>query len=131
VTGGYTQFDTNNSTSPNLGGITARVGVGFGKNWGIEAEGSFGVRKDHGVRLQSEIGIFALAKLPISDSFDIFARVGDARIKSSPNTANSDGAAYGVGAEYHFTPLDGIRGDFTRYDGDNVNALSISYTRRF
>ncbi|MFT3723276.1 MAG: porin family protein [Hyphomonadaceae bacterium] len=131
VNGGYTQFDTHNSDSPDLGGFTARIGADFGPNWGIEGEGSAGAHDDHGVKLKNELGIFGVAKLPVSESFDVFARVGMARIKTSPDSPDSNGAAYGIGAEYFLTPKDGIRGDFTRYDGDRANAFSISYTRKF
>ena len=130
VSGGYTQFEGDGGAS--LGGITGRVGVGFGPNFAVEGEGSFGVADDNGTELDSEIGVFAVGKLPINPSFDIFGRVGVARIETSPG-GDDDGLAYGAGAQWNLTSQDGIRGDWTRhdYDAGEVDAYSLSYVRSF
>ena len=72
VSGGYTQFEGDGGAS--LGGITGRVGVGFGPNFAVEGEGSFGVDDDSGTELDSELGAFVVGKLPINPSFDVFGR---------------------------------------------------------
>ena len=82
VSGGYTHFDGDGGAE--LGGVTGRVGVNFGPNFAVEGEGTFGVKDDGGTELDSELGIFAVGKLPINPSFDLFARVGadrDRRIR--------------------------------------------------
>ncbi len=130
VSGGYTQFDGDGGAT--LGGITGRVGVNLSPNFAIEGEGSFGVKDDGGTELDSEFGAFVVGKLPVSPQFDIFGRVGVARIETSPG-GDEDGLAYGVGAQWNLTPVDGIRGDWTRhdYDAGNVDAYSLSYVRSF
>lgn len=130
VSGGYTQFEGDGGA--NLGGITGRVGVNLTPNIAIEGEGSFGVKDDSGTELDNEFGAFVVGKLPVSPSFDLFARVGAARIETSPG-GSEDGLAYGAGAQWNLTAQDGIRGDWTRhdYDAGDVDAWSLSYVRSF
>jgi len=130
VSGGYTQFDGDGGAE--LGGITGRVGVNLSPNFAIEGEGTFGVTDDSGTELDSEFGAFVVGKLPINPSFDLFARVGAARIETSPG-GSEDGVAYGAGAQWNLTTVDGIRGDWTRhdYDAGDVDAFSLSYVRSF
>ncbi len=130
VSGGYTHFDGDGGAE--LGAVTGRVGVNLSPNFAIEGEGSLGVKDDSGTELDNEIGVFAVGKLPISSSFDIFGRVGVARIETSPG-GDEDGLAYGAGGTFWLTPADGIRGDWTRhdYDAGDVDAFSISYVRNF
>lgn len=130
VSGGYTHFDGDGGAE--LGGITGRVGVNINPNFAIEGEASFGVKDDSGTELDNELGVFAVGKLPISPSFDVFARVGLARIETSPG-GSEDGLAYGVGGTLNLSPVDGIRLDYTRHDYDvgEVDAISLSYVRGF
>jgi hypothetical protein len=130
VSGGYTQFDGDGGAD--LGGITGRVGMNFSPNFAVEGEGSFGVKKDNGTKLDSEFGLFAVGKLPINPSFDLIGRVGVSRFETKPG-GDEDGLAYGVGAQWNMTAVDGIRGDWTRHDYDvgNVDAYSLSYVRNF
>ena len=130
VSGGYTQFDGDGGGD--LGALTGRVGVGFGRYFAIEGEASVGIADDDGLELDNEIGAFVVGKLPVASTFDIFGRVGVARIETSPG-GDEDGIAYGVGGEFHLTDKDGIRGDWTRhdYDAGDVDAYNISYVRRF
>ena len=130
INAGYTQFDGDGGGD--LGGITGRVGVGFGRYFAVEGEASFGVADDGGLELDNEIGAFVVGKLPIASTFDIFGRVGVARIETSPG-GSEDGLAYGAGGEFHLTDKDGIRADYTRhdYDAGEVDAFNISYVRRF
>lgn len=130
INGGYTQFDGNNV---DLGALTGRLGVGFGPNFGVEGEASFGVDDDGGVELDNEIGLFGFGKIPVSDRVELFARLGYSQVETSPGGDN-DGWAYGVGGQFFFTAADGVRADFTRHDLDNggeVDAYSVSYVRRF
>ncbi len=131
VNGGYTQFD---GQGADLGGITGRVGVGFGRYFALEGEAAVGVKDDAGTELDSEIGAFAVGKLPVTDRFDIFARAGVSRVETSPG-GDDDGLAYGAGAQYFFTDKDGVRGDWTRHElsdaTPNVDAYSVTYVRRF
>jgi len=130
VSGGYTHFDGDGGAE--LGAITGRVGVDLTPNCAIEGEGSFGVKDDSGTELDSELGVFVVGKLPLSPSFELLGRVGAARIETSPG-GSEDGVAYGAGAQWNLTSIDGIRGDWTRhdYDAGDVDAFSLSYVRRF
>jgi outer membrane immunogenic protein len=130
INGGYTQFDGDGGGE--LGALTGRVGVGFGQHFAVEGEASFGIDDDDGLELDNELGIFGVAKLPLSSQFDIFARAGFARIETSPG-GEEDGPAYGVGGQFNFTANDGIRGDWTRhdYDAGDVDAFSVAYVRKF
>lgn len=130
VSGGYTQIDGDGGAD--LGAITGRVGVGLTPNIAIEGEGSFGVKGDSGTDLDSEIGAFVVGKIPLSPSFDVFARVGASRIETSPG-GSEDGLAYGAGGTFNLTPVDGVRLDWTRHDYDvgNADAYSLSYVRKF
>ena len=130
VSGGYTHFDGDGGAE--LGGITGRVGVNFGQNFAVEGEGTLGVKDDGGTELDSELGVFAVGKLPINPSFELLGRVGVSRIETSPY-GDQDGLAYGAGAQWNLTPVDGIRGDWTRHDYDegDVDAYALSYVRSF
>lgn len=130
VSGGYTQFDGDGGAD--LGAVTGRVGVNITPYVAIEGEGSFGVKGDSGTDLDSELGAFVVAKLPLSPSFEVFARVGASRIETSPG-GSEDGVAYGAGGTFNLTPIDGIRADWTRhdYDAGNADAYSLSYVRKF
>jgi outer membrane immunogenic protein len=130
INGGYTHFDGDGGAE--LGAITGRLGVGFGQHFAIEGEASLGVKDDGGLELDNEIGLFGVAKLPLTSQFDIFGRVGVSRIETSPG-GEEDGLAYGGGGQFNLTANDGIRGDWTRhdYDAGEVDAYSISYVRKF
>ncbi len=130
VSGGYTQF--NGDGGADLGAITGRVGVNLTPNFAVEGEGSIGVKEDSGTELDSEVGAFVVGKLPISPSFDVFARVGASRIETSP-FGDESGLAYGAGGTFNLTPADGIRLDWTRhdYDAGDADAYSVSYVRSF
>jgi outer membrane immunogenic protein len=130
INAGYTQFDGDGGGD--VGGLTGRVGVGFGRYFAVEGEATIGITDDDGLELDNELGAFVVGKLPVASSFDIFGRVGVSRIETSPG-GDADGLAYGIGGEFHLTDKDGIRGDWTRHDYDEgeADAYSISYVRRF
>jgi hypothetical protein len=106
--------------------------VNLSQHFAIEGEGSIGVKDDSGTELDNELGVFVVGKLPVGPSLDLFARVGAARIETSPG-GSEDGVAYGAGAQWNLTSVDGIRGDWTRhdYDAGDVDAFSLSYVRSF
>ena len=74
----------------------------LGPNFAIEGEASFGVDDDCGLELDNEIGVFVVGKLPVATQFDLFARVGVARIETSPG-GSEDGLAYGAGGQFYLT----------------------------
>lgn len=127
----------------NLGAIQGRLGYRFNNYFGVEGEAAFGVAGDEvagvDVDLNHELGVFAVGFLPVSENVDLFARVGYAssEVEGSAGgttiSAEADGLAYGVGGQFNFTPNDGVRIDYTRHDGDDLEAdvFGISYVRKF
>ena len=131
---GYSNFDADNA---DLGALTARGTYFFTPMIGAEGEASFGVDDDTvggaKVELDSSVAAFGVAQLPVAEKVDLFARAGyasnDYKVKvpgvgSSSNT--DDGLAYGVGAKVFLTDKFGLRGDLTRYEGDDTDADVIS-----
>ena len=129
---GYTQFDFDAGEAD---AITGRLGYKFNRNFAAEAEGSFGVSDDDDVELNHNLGAYAVGILPVSDAFDLHARVGYqvSEIETPLGDVDDDGLGYGVGATWRFTPAFGIRGDWTRMDGDggDDDALSLGGVLNF
>ena len=86
---------------------------------------------------------FVRGIVPISDEFEVFGRLGYGTATGSADvtatvagfTASGSedddisGLAYGVGGQFNFTDMDGIRADYTRLEDANI--ISLSYARRF
>jgi outer membrane immunogenic protein len=123
-----------------LGLIQGRLGIQMTPNFAIEGEAGFGISDDTiagvDIEMKYEVGAYIVGKAPISENFDIFARLGyvsyEVEASAGGVTATDSGsdAAYGVGVQGFFTPNDGIRADWTSYAGD-ADVWSISYVRRF
>jgi len=138
--GGYTHYDAGDTT---LGGATGRLGYRFNPNFAVEGEASFGVKDDNvgavNVELDHAVGVFGVGILPVTPQFDIFGRVGYGQVKASASVpgfnvaADEDGFAYGAGAQYMLTPKFGLRGDYTRLEGqdDGVDTISASAVVKF
>jgi outer membrane immunogenic protein len=146
----------------NLGAVQGRLGWRF-NNWlGVEGELAFGVGSDKGhetisgvnvdtkVSLKDQEAIYAVGFLPLSDQFDVLARVGyghqSAKASASATgisgpisvSDRADGTSwnFGVGAQYHFDGANGVRADYTREefrgsDSDHADVWSIAYSHRF
>jgi hypothetical protein len=137
---GYSHLDADDAT---LGGITGRLGVGFGPYFGIEGEATFGVNDDEiggiDVELENQFGIYGVGRLPVSPQFELFGRIGyaSAEVEASAGgfsaSGDGDGLAYGAGGTFFLTDVDGIRGEYTRFDFDDGEAdvWAASYIRRF
>jgi outer membrane immunogenic protein len=137
---GYSHVDAGDA---NLGAVTGRVGVRSG--WfGAEGEVSFGVGDDDvgaaKVNLDNQWAIYGKAIAPVSENFDVFARVGygESRIETKlagVTAKNTDQSwNYGVGAEWFFDPNNGVRADYTRHDfdeTDEADVWALSYVRKF
>ena len=143
--------------------ITGRLGYRLNDFFAVEGEVGFGLGGDDfdraipvdvlgsTVNVDSNITLdvknyyiaFARGILPVSEQFDLFARVGYGKATAEADIIASaqgltasgsaeddaDGIAYGVGAQFNFTENDGIRADYTRLDDTNI--LSLAYSRRF
>jgi len=142
-------------------GVQGRLGYQATHHFGAEAEGSIGVIKETspfnqdlggGNILTGEfkdgvdysIAAFGTARLPLSRNITTHARLGyhstrstsEVDFDSNPDqkvSSTEDGIAYGAGIVMDITPVDAIRADFTRYEGDTQSndAVSLAYLRRF
>lgn len=145
-----------------LGAIQGRLGWRF-NNWlGVEGELAGGVVSDKSsqtlngttvntkVKLNDQEALYGVGFLPLSNNFDLLARVGyghqNAKVTASAagttgpitvsDIAKGDSWNYGVGAQYHFDGVNGIRGDYTReeFTGNNsghADVWALAYTHRF
>lgn len=133
---GYSQIEDNTLS---LGGAQVRLGAKVHKYFAIEAEGTIGIVDDSfagfDVDLEHQVGIYAVAFMPVSEQVDLIARVGysNMEIGVAGGSADDDSINYGIGMEYRFDEQNGIRGDYTYMDFDSGSAdmWSIAYVRRF
>lgn len=133
---GYASVDVD---PVNLGGIQGRLGVQINPYLAFEGEAAFGIADDEiagvTVELSNELAAFAVVKAPVSESVNLFARLGYSTtdIDVAGTSVSGDGFAYGVGGEAFFTANDGVRVDWTRHDADGGEAdvWAIAYVRKF
>ena len=126
----YTNFDYDGG---DVDAVTGRLGYRFGPNFAVEGEASTGI-DDGDVELNHNAGIYGVATLPVTSNFDVHGRVGyqTSEIDTPLGDFDDDGIGYGVGATYRLSNGFGIRGDYTRLDGDvEADAVSIGGTVNF
>ena len=133
------EFDTYN--------ILGRVGYNFSENFGVEAEGSFGISGDSETVFGEEVdfdtnwdlGAYVVGRYPVTENFDFFARAGYTTVEvevSSGNVSDTedlDGFAVGGGVQYNWDEQNGVRLGYTYNDGDGASAdvIDLSYVRKF
>ena len=135
---GYGSYQVENDNLPSVGAGIVRGGLRFGRNVGVELEGSMGLDTedtDFGTtaELDSQYAAYIVGIIPATDRVDLFARVGLGRAQYDPDTAANDDPDdvdtinYGLGIQGFFTPHLGARADYTRIDnrdnGIGQNAL--------
>ncbi|MEQ8405861.1 MAG: outer membrane beta-barrel protein [Oceanicaulis sp.] len=145
---GYTALDGEGAT---LGAITARGGVDFSRYWGVEADLHVGVvdeSVDAGppvgeVDISADFGAaaFVVGRLPVGEDSmsNLFVRAGYGTITVEGSAMgvtvaeDVDGFALGVGGEFYFGGPNGVRLDYTRFEGDDeaLDSYGIAYIRRF
>lgn len=146
VTGsvGYTRF-ADGSQDWDGHSATARVAARFHRYIGVEAEASMGLgSSDIGgvdLKMNHTIAAFAVAYLPMSENFDLTARLGygstefEASVGGASGTESFSGVAAGIGGQYFFDDSNGLRMDVTRHQYDDLDggfdAVSFAYIRRF
>ena len=158
---GYTQFGIDqdgddfgvDDSELNFGAVTGRAGAKLNRYFGAEGELQIGVNDAEETRggvnvsagLNYSASVFAVGYLPVAPNFDLLARVGvgvtEVEAEASgfgqtfSETESGTSVGYGVGAQYFFDGVNGVRGDYTRYDGEEDSAqadsLSLSYVRKF
>lgn len=124
---GYTNFDADGA---DIDAVTGRLGYRLSPNFAVEGEASTGLGDDDGVDLNHNAGLYAVGILPLGERFDLHGRVGyqTTEVGTPIGDFDDEGIAYGAGATWRVTPGFGIRGDWTRMEGDGeteADALSI------
>lgn len=130
----YSNFDADGA---DVGALTARGTYFINPHFGVEGEASVGIDDDDiggaTVELNSAFAGFGVVQAPVSERVDVFARAGystsdyDVTVPGVGSASgDDDGFAYGVGAKVFLTERFGLRGDFTKYDGDDIDADVIS-----
>ncbi|MBW3616710.1 MAG: porin family protein [Proteobacteria bacterium] len=150
------------------GAITGRLGARFGQYVGVEGEVAFGVTEseesitttfqrvpvtaDINYKINGKAAVYGVGFLPVSPNADLFGRIGVGRLSSEFDvTARAGGFsqseqmegeanffAFGGGGQYFFDGLNGVRGEYTRFnldtdedEGAEFDSFSISYVRKF
>ena len=123
-----------------LPAATVRLGYDFNETFAVEGQLSFGIGDDDfggaDVELDTSFAAFVKAGTGVTENIDLFARIGlfDASFSSNSTLVgdvDSDGFAFGVGAQYSFDDTNGIRLDYTNYDGGDADVFSLAYVRNF
>lgn len=141
-TGGYFNLGAvSYDVDSNLYGVQARLGYNVSPYLGAEIEGSIGVNDDTiGGTLTSvdhSAGIFAIAQVPYTKHLTFLTRAGYHTTQyGGPGSASldTDGFAYGVGAEYSINRKNSLRLDYTRYQSTAANtndAVALAYAHKF
>ena len=158
---GYTNFaldeiageEIDEEVDFNLGAVTGRIGTKFTPNFGVEGELNIGVKEEEAsdafttisTKLNYGAAAFLVGYLPVSPNAELFARAGvgvtelETEIEEAGFSDSESGSetvfGLGVGGQYFFDGLNGVRGEYTRYTGENesaeFDALSVSYVRKF
>ncbi len=133
VDGGYTHMTTDSAVGDvDLGALNFRGGYDLTENLGFEAEGAFGVSDDSiggaTVELNHLIGAYGKVQTPVGERVNLFARAGlvSAELEASGGgiTASDSESGYGIGAGATFDINQNlyVRGDYTRYDIEDLEA---------
>jgi hypothetical protein len=117
----------------------ALAGYDFGKYFAAEVEYiDGGSPDDRGLSVDiSGTNVAALGTWPVSDRFELFAKLGMIFWSADVHGFGGDNGedlSYGVGAAYDFTGHFGVRGEYQRFeiaDTDSVDNLAVSILWRF
>lgn len=151
------QFDIGDDYSLSKTDTTYSLGIGFDINKFFAVEVGFrdlGTLKEDGddydfswsTKLDTTaIQASVVGKLPVSDVFDIYGRLGFAKLDMDYKYSEDNGyresssesenkAFFGVGASYSITPEFAIRAEYNQYakiDDLKLSALTVGATYRF
>lgn len=150
---GYSLLNPKGAPSDDLGAVNLRAGYQANRYFGAEIEGAIGVddgRLDAAIggrgqyKLDHFVGVFGVARYPVTDRLDIFARGGVAHARFEGRTGigaaatrfSDSGGLWGAGAgvQYNIDDQNAVRAEFTRYEGDDrsdFETWGLSFVRRF
>lgn len=133
-------------------GADIKLGYNFNKNFGIEAQGTLGLTTKstllypspdsatYKAKVDHTLGVFAVARLPLSEQFEVFARGGIHTTKYSADINNilrsnfdaeETGFAAGAGVQYNLNSKNAIRAEYTNLGDFNFDTATIAYVRKF
>lgn len=148
----------------NLGTIQGRLGYRFNDWLGVEGELAGGVKSDDvtatvgtvtatgKAKISHQEAIYGVGFLPLGTNWDVLARVGYGHTKAKVSDITVTGAGapitglsgsgdgdswnFGVGAQYHWDGVNGIRADYTREefrdnDAGHADVWAIAFSHRF
>ena len=157
-------YDNTHDSGVNLGAIQGRLGYRFNDWMGVEGELAGGVKGDNvsttvgtstvtgKAKIDHQEAIYGVGFLPVGTNWDLIGRVGYGHTKAKvrdvsvtgpgvsasnlSGSADGDSWNFGVGAQYHWDGLNGVRADYTReeFQGSNSghgDVWAIAYSRRF
>lgn len=134
---GSTKLDGVSDRQTSFGGF---VGYKFNENLAIE--GGYRRLADFDVTFNStkvgmtldQAAVSAIGILPLSNGFNVFARLGYNRIDAKGSTSNSSatdstsGGLYGIGVGYSFAPNISVRLEVQKPSSDSSNvSAGVSY----
>lgn len=142
VDGGYSFIDIDvdtviGSADIDLGAIGGHFGYNATPYVGLEGEVLVGVEDEEAtsdgitasVGLNYLIGAYGKLQAPLGEKASVFARAGvvsaEAEVSATGFGSASDtetGAGYGVGGLFHVNDRFFVRGDYTRYDVEDIEA---------
>lgn len=161
---GNVGYANTHDSGANLGTIQGRLGYRF-NNWlGAEGELAGGVKGDDvsttvggatatgKAKIQHQEAIYGVGFLPLAPNWEVLGRVGYGHTEAKVSDVKVSGAGgpvsipsvsgggdswnFGVGAQYHWDGLNGVRADYTREeftgnDSGHGDVWSIAYSRKF
>lgn len=129
-------------------GIEGKAGYNFNEYFGVEGQGAFGIIDDEvtvgttqiDTGLDYQVAGFGVVRFPAGENLEIFARGGyhfsevEAESGGISVSGDIDGFAVGAGGQYFWDGLNGVRAEYTFYEGESdteINAYTLSYVRKF
>lgn len=120
----------------NLGGVDISETIYYPGVGNIDVDGSVDA---------SAVQISAIAKLPLGDSFDVYGRLGYARIKveatanasaqginsSESDSASENKAVAGVGAAYKVNEKFALRAEYIKFGNTDISSITVGASYAF
>ena len=147
---GYTTIEVDNFEEANPSAVVGRFGYYFLNNIAVEGRAGFGLNDDTiqvsgfetDVEIDSMVGAYALAHLPIGRDASIYGLVGFTRGEATATfqtlgVSQSDDetdVSFGIGGDFGLTPTTSINVEYAQYlhDSDyDVTAASIGVMFKF
>ena len=129
--------------------LAVRGGYDFTNYLGIEGQANIGLGDEQiteggvtaDVNLDYMFGLYGVFRPIQNEQGSLFIRGGystaelEASVGGLSDSASENAWTYGVGGEYFFDGVNGVRADYTRFefedDGGDADVFGVSYVRRF